>query len=195
MTIDSQIAAALIGGFATIAAAVIGWWLHERNHHMRPTEDQNSAESVLRAPLANKTNSISVKNEANKYQTVKRLESNLSKITVKEILESINSAPPFQKEQIAKQYNGITVKWTGHLREVMADPHDREIVRVNLTINQGAYIGDSCWFSEKVTDFPEIRTLKKGAAVTVVGEITNASGPGLCVDLKPIVIEVLESHA
>ncbi|MBA3014090.1 MAG: hypothetical protein FP815_03950 [Desulfobulbaceae bacterium] len=194
MTMDPQITAALIGGAATVAAAIIGWWLHERKSHRKLSENQTSTESVQKYPPTDKTNLAIIKTDANKHQPVVRQVTSISNITVKDIVESINSAPPFQKEQIAKQYNGITVKWIGHLKEVMEDPRDKESVRVNLTINQDTYIGDSFWFSEKVENFPEIRTLKRGSAVSVVGEVLSASGPGLCVDLKPIVIEVLGNH-
>ena len=191
---DPEITAALIVGAATVAAAVIGWWLHERKSHRKLSVDQKSTESVSKYMLTDETNLVTLNTDANKHQPAVRQATSISNITVKEIVESINSAPPFQKEQIAKQYNGITVKWTGHLKEAMEDPRDKESVRVNLTINQDTYIGDSFWFSEKVENFPEIRTLKRGSAVSIVGEILSASGPGLCVDLKPIVIEVLGNH-
>lgn len=195
MTMDPQITAALIGGAATVAAAIIGWWLHERKSHNKLSVDQKSNESDSIAPIIKKTNVVINKTESNRVQPTERHATSISKITVKEIVESINTAPPFQKDQTAKQYNGIAVKWTGYLKEAMEDPRDKESVQVNLTINQETYIGDSFWFSEKVANFPEIRTLKRGSAVSVIGEILNASGPGLCVALKPISIEVLKNHA
>lgn len=191
MAIDPQITAAIIGGAATIVAAIIGWWLHEKRGHRKASIAQKQTESGSMAILSNKANFVGLEVKVNQEQPVERPALNLSKITVKEIVESINSAPPFQKDQLAKQYEGIFVKWTGHLKEAMEDPRDKESVRVNLTINQDTFIGDSFWFSEKVANFPEIRTLKRGSAVSVLGEIQSASGPGLCVDLKPIAIEVL----
>ncbi|MFD0930661.1 hypothetical protein ACFQ1T_12815 [Methylophilus glucosoxydans] len=194
MTIDPQISAALIAGFATIAAVVVTWWLNERKNYKKSSVEQETVESDSILPLAKKTDSVSPKVEASKDQLVELTLASISKITVKEIIESINSAPPFQKELIAKQYNGIVVRWIGHLKEAMEDPRDKESVRVSLTINQGTYIGDSFWFTEKMANFPEVRTLKRGSAVRVIGQILDASGPGLCVDLKPIAIEVMENH-
>ena len=194
MAIDPQITAALIGGLATVAAAVIGWWLHEKRGHRKPLVAPKQSESNL-TNTPSQTNLVSPVGVVNQERPTARPTASLSDITVKEIVDSINSAPPFQKEQISKQYNGIAVKWIGHLREATEDPRDKESVRVNLTINPDTFIGDSFWFSEKMENFPEIRMLKRGSAVSVLGEIQSASGPGLCVDLKPIAIEVLGSHA
>jgi len=119
----------------------------------------------------------------------------LSQITVKEIIEAINSAPPFQKNRIAEQYNGIKVKWTGYLKEAKEDFRDKESVLVNLNVNRDTIIGHSFWFTEKLAKLPEIRTLKRESEICVVGEILSSSGDGLCVDLKPITVEVLESFA
>lgn len=190
MIMDPQIIAALIVGVTTILAVVIGWWLHQKKSHER---HEKRAELDSKALPANRISSDKLEDQAINNQLFERPIS-LSNVTTKEIVDSINSAPPFQKEQIAEQYKGIVVKWTGHLKEVMADPRDKEGVRVNLSINQDTFIGDSFWFSEKVTNFPEIRTLKRGSTVRVVGEILCASGPGLCVDLKPISIQILENN-
>jgi hypothetical protein len=122
-------------------------------------------------------------------------ETTLSKITVKEIVEAINAAPPFQKDQIAKQYNGIKVKWTGYLKEAKEDYRDKESVRVNLNVERDEIVGYSFWFTVKVAKIPEIRALKRKSAICVVGEIVSASGEGLCVDLKPNTVEVVEHYA
>lgn len=190
MIMDPQIIAALIVGVTTILAVVIGWWLHQKKSHERHGK---RAELDSTALVVNRISSDKLEDQAINNQLFERLIS-LTNITTKEIVDSINSAPPFQMEQIAEQYKGIFVKWTGHLKEVITDPLDKEAVRVNLSINQDTFKGDSFWFSEKVTNFPEIRSLKRGSTVRVVGEILSASGPGLCVDLKPISIEILENN-
>jgi hypothetical protein len=193
MAIDPQITAALIGGVAAIVAAVVGWWPREkRGRRKTPVSPKQSESDSIDIP--NKNNYVSLDVVVNKEKMIESSTRSLSKITVKEIVELINSVPPFQKDQIANQYKGIAVKWAGYLKEAMEDPRDKESVRVNLTINQDTLIGYSFWFSEKVANFPEIRTLKRGSAISVLGEIQGASGPGLCVDLKPIAIERLENH-
>jgi len=195
MTTDPQVLAAIIGGVATIAAVVIGWWLHERKSHTKTLAAPKSTDVEPEATLSNRNGFVSGKAKVKNSALAERPVMGLSRITVKEIVDSINSAPPFQKDQISKQYNGITVKWTGYLKEAMEDPRDKESVFANFAINKETPIGESFWFSEKVVNFPEIRTLKSESAVCVLGEIISASGPGLCVTLEPISIESLGSHA
>jgi hypothetical protein len=117
---------------------------------------------------------------------------NLSPITVKEIVDAINSAPPFQRADISKKYNGVRVNWTGYLREAREDYRSAGRVRVNLNIDPDSIVGYSFWFTEAVANFPEVRTLKRKSCLDVVGEIVGASGDGLYVDLKPIKITVLQ---
>lgn len=191
---DSQIVAAVIGGTSTIAAVVIGWWLHKKNINVKDSNSVKSSEIIAVQPSASigETNKSGLPKINN--QLITDTLTNLSKITVKEIVESINSSPPFQKDKISKQYNGIKVKWIGYLNDASEDFCDKESVRVNLLVEPDRIIGNSFWFTEKTAKFPEIRSLKKGSTVSVIGEIISASGAGLCVDLKPISIEVIE-HA
>lgn len=189
---DTQIIAAVIGGFATIAAVVIGWWLHEKKSRVKLSGGTKSLAAGKGGLPSETTDTGKVKAGENEHHSIASPAINLSKITVKEIVDTINSVPPFQKDQTAKQYNGIKVKWTGYLKEATEDFRDKESVRVSLTISQDALIGNSFWFAEKIANIPEIRTLQRGSGVSVVGEIISASGGGLCVGLKPIAIEVLE---
>ena len=117
-----------------------------------------------------------------------------SNITVKEIVETIRSSPPFQKKEIAKQYVGINVEWVGYLKEADVDFRDKSKVRINLNVDREDVIGYSIWFSESITNFPEVRTLKKKAAIRVAGKIIDASSEGLCVELDPVKVEVIENY-
>jgi hypothetical protein len=116
-----------------------------------------------------------------------------SPITVEEIVDTINSAPPFQRAELSKQYNGVTVKWIGYLHQVENDfsalPGH---VRVRANVDNERVIGHSFLFSESVTRFPQVRTLKRNTRIEVLGTIVGASGEGLYVALKPITITVLE---
>ena len=117
----------------------------------------------------------------------------ISNLTVEEIVTAINSAPPYQKDDISKKYIGIRVDWIGYLKDVMEDPRDKEKVMVNFNVSSQAIIGYSFWLSEKPENFPEIRVLKRESPIRVVGDIESASGGGLCVTLKPISIAVVKN--
>lgn len=197
-SMDSGIISAAIGGAATvtatIGAVVIGWWLNEKKGQKKRLQPAKSPDAAaIESRPQTRTSPKEVDTKA-KQRLTSRQADNLSPLTVKEIVESINSSPPFQKDKLSKQYNGITVRWVGYLKEASEDFRDSESVRVNLTIEPDAAIGNSFWFTEKVSKFPQIRTLKKGSRIAVTGEITSASGGGLCVVLRPLAIEVIQ-HA
>lgn len=181
---DPQILSAAIGGIATIAAVVVGWWLHEKK-----AQDSDSQLANLPSPAARNSRHLSA--VTTEQRSPSRQPDGLSPITVKEIVESINSSPPFQKDITSKQYNGIKVMWVGYLKDASEDFQDKESVRVNLTINPDTSIGYSFWFTEKLSRFPQIRTLKQDSRICVTGEVISASGGGLCVVLRPISIEVM----
>lgn len=117
----------------------------------------------------------------------------ISNLTVEEIVTAINSAPPYQKDEISKKYIGIRVDWVGYLKDVMEDPRDKQKVKVNFNVSSQAIIGYSFWLSENPENFPEIRVLKRESPIRVVGDIESASGDGLCVTLKPISIGVIKN--
>lgn len=115
-----------------------------------------------------------------------------SSITVQEIVDTINDSPPFQREAVAAQYSGIAVQWEGFLRDVRQDPRDKDLVLINLIGDQSKVVGYSIWFSERPERIPEIKTLLRDSRLRVAGTIQSASGPGLCVTIKPESVAVLE---
>ncbi|MEX2516195.1 MAG: hypothetical protein WD572_04665 [Gammaproteobacteria bacterium] len=115
----------------------------------------------------------------------------ISPITVGEIIHAINTAPPFQKEEMSEKYNGIKVDWIGYLKEAKQDYRGINNVRVNLNIKRNDIVGNSIWFTENITKFPDIRSLNRESKIRVIGKIISASGDGLCVEVKPSKIEIL----
>lgn len=191
---DPQIISAVIGAIATIGAVVIGWRLQEKKSRTRPSVGMNPSHTNIAVPsqhTGESSNSNADVSSDSSASTVMKP----APITVPEIVEAINSAPPFQKDFIAQQYKGIVVKWTGYLKEAQEDFRDKASVRVNLNVERDTIVGPSFWFTDKTARFPEIRTLKRTTAICVVGEILSASGAGLYVDLKPISVEVLKDQA
>ena len=116
-----------------------------------------------------------------------------SPITVAEIVSSINSAPPYQREELSTKYNGIAVRWQGYLREARTSFHDKDSVTINLNMAPEKAIGNSFWFTEKLASFQDIKTLLIGAKIEVIGRIISASGPGLSVTVEPTSIHVLST--
>jgi hypothetical protein len=113
-------------------------------------------------------------------------------ITVQEIVDAINAAPPLQQEELSQHYTGVAVQWVGYLRRAEADPSDKNRVRVNLIVDRSRIVSYSFWFSERLERVPEMKTLKMNSRLRVKGKIVSASGAGLSVNVEPDEIEILE---
>ena len=116
-------------------------------------------------------------------------------ITVKEVIESINSAPPFQKKEVSEKYVGLVFESVGYLKKVDTDWNDRSKVRVNMLLEKGSIVGNSIWFSTKLDEHPELKVLTKDSAIKVKGKLLSASGEGLSITLQPIEIEILGTRS
>lgn len=161
----------------------------------KPTEElrRNSAKNTaIDLPPQHSAYVVPASGKASSLNTVDEKNKAISNLTVEEIVTAINSAPPYQKNEISKKYIGIRVDWVGYLKNVMEDPRDKQKVMVNFNVNSQAIIGYSFWLSENPESFPEIRVLKRESPIRVVGDIESASGDGLCVTLKPVSIGVIK---
>lgn len=114
----------------------------------------------------------------------------ISEITVNEIVEEINSSPPFQKDSVSKRYNGIGVNWFGYLDVASPSYGDGNKVTVKLRTAENLMDSYYIWFDINLADLPEVQFLKNGAGIRIKGEIIRASGEGLCVTLKPVEVVV-----
>jgi hypothetical protein len=112
-------------------------------------------------------------------------------LDAREIVRTINGAPPFQQAELSHQYNGIDVDWCGYLKDARPDWEDKDSVRVNLALTPKIYSGETIWFTRKISAMPEIRTLKQGSKIRVKGKIIGASGPGIYVTVEATEVEVL----
>jgi hypothetical protein len=136
--------------------------------------------SIIEAQIANKEGT-----HDGEEITTKRI----SEITVREIINSINTSAPLMKEEMERKYNGIRVKWTGYLKTARMNGQNK--VEVNMNVEKNSIIGNSIWFTEKIEKIPEIRTLAEGSKICVLGDIISASGAGISVTLKPIDIVII----
>lgn len=192
---DSQIIAALIIGIATVLTVVVGWWLNGKKGQPNSSPElEETSKLIVEKPSTPHSSNHSNNESFPTSESEPPVPKKTSAITVKEIVNAVNSAPPFQKPKIAEQYNGLQVDWIGYLREVREDFRDQESVHVNLDVDQDMPIGHRISFAEKIEKFPEIRVLNQGSKIRIIGEIISASGDGLFVQVRPAVIDVL-SHA
>jgi hypothetical protein len=148
---------------------------------LRPTESPSSQPTTVNAPIATAAKAAPLTN-----------------ITVKEIVDTVRSAPPLQQQDAAKNYIGLDVEWTGYLKSAEPEYKSTQSIRVNLNINKDEVIGYSIWFKIDINTIPELRVLHKESKIKVRGRINSVSVPGISVDLIPeevIILERAKSYA
>ena len=113
-------------------------------------------------------------------------------LSVGEIVAAVNTAPPLQKSDVARNYVGIAIDWTGYLRSAEEEFQDPKLIRVNLVVDKADVVGDSIWFTIGRDEVPELKVLHKNSKLGVSGRIVSVSGPGLSVTVEPTQVRVLE---
>ena len=113
-------------------------------------------------------------------------------LTVGEIIAAVNTAPPLQKNDVARNYVGIVIDWTGYLRSAEEEFQDPKRIRVNLVVDKADVVGDSIWFTIGRDELPELKVLHQNSKLSVSGRIVSVSGPGLNVVVEPTLVRVLE---
>jgi hypothetical protein len=86
---------------------------------------------------------------------------------VQKITEAIDSAPPLQQNDIAKNYIGLHVRWEARL--FSAEKGKNDLVRLTLDFSDKTSELVTC--SVQLSEYRELGILPKGASITVIGKI------------------------
>ena len=120
--------------------------------------------------------------------TIRQTTSPVRGLTVEGIIDQIQSAPPYQKEAIAKNFEGIHVKWEGKIWDIgkplFGEPGSNDVV---VEVHPGESIRQ-IRFTVSVDKYPELKVLKRGDQIGVSGTIKACSGPGVYVELDVVEI-------
>jgi hypothetical protein len=92
----------------------------------------------------------------------------ISPITMREITKAIENAPPLQREDVAKHYEGITVQWETRL--FSAAKKEKDNVRLSLDFDEGTSL---VICTVRLSNYSELGVLPKGAPITVIGRISK----------------------
>ncbi|WP_421882402.1 hypothetical protein [Methylibium sp.] len=180
MTLTEAVGLALaILGLAFAFEAPRHWFLRMMRLHRKRHAPE--APATLRAPIQNLAD-----------HTVGARRQGTVALSVKEIVEAVRDSPLLQREEVSRNYVGISVNWTGYLRSAEADFRDKSRVRVNLMVDKEEIIDYSFWFSIELARVPELKVLRRNSKLRVAGTIAGVAPAGLSVDLEPVEVEVLE---
>jgi hypothetical protein len=95
----------------------------------------------------------------------------VSSITVDDIREALDKAPPLQREHIANSYVGIRVEWDTYFKG--GRPRDNDMVMVRLTTNFDRP-SDTIWCEVPLSEYRELGVLPAGSKIRVSGKLTKA---------------------
>jgi hypothetical protein len=98
----------------------------------------------------------------------------VSPFTLDEIMTAIRNAPPLQRSDVARRYEGMSVQWDMRLWNAHPGKDDQ----VRLTLDFGDQVGGLVWCEVILTQYRELGVMQKGAPITVVGRIKSAESAG-----------------
>lgn len=90
----------------------------------------------------------------------------ITPITMQEIKDAISEAPPLQRADIIKHYEGITIQWETRLFNATAN--DKNNVRLALDFPTGISL---VYCDVRLSDYSELGVLPRGAPISVIGRI------------------------
>ena len=104
-----------------------------------------------------------------------------SGLDARQIWEDLDNQPPFQIEQIAKNYYGNKVRWEVTLKGTPT--LNGTSLRV-MTLYKGSY--PWVYFTADIKQYPILKTAKKGTRFIVTGTISKIGEGGFTVDIDGI---------
>ena len=92
-------------------------------------------------------------------------------MTPSELVHAIDDVPPYQREEVAKHYVGLLVRWKGELRS--ASPSKGKKIALLLSRQQMGSVIVECSVNE--SDYPSLKVMKEGTLVVIQGKIARIS--------------------
>lgn len=150
------------GGVVTVGYIVSQLW----RRFVPQSEPKEGAVVIVQVSTqdASPTSEFQAGNQVTPAQITK-----VTSITLAEIIDTLNKAPPLQKDDIAKHYIGLVVQW--EMKLFGAEKEDGDKVRLSLDFGPGDLHLVHC--TVNLSDYRELGVLQKGASITVMGRITE----------------------
>ena len=108
----------------------------------------------------------------------------ISVLNAKKIIDEINDAVPFQRDEIARKYHGFKVNWKGKLGNVTKAFAEITGESVGVQLHpEPENLRYSVFFSVPIAKYPQFKVAREGDFISVVGRIITCSGVGMSVEL------------
>ncbi|MGA2937093.1 MAG: hypothetical protein ABSF52_08350 [Syntrophobacteraceae bacterium] len=108
----------------------------------------------------------------------------ISTLTVRDIIEEIHKASPFQRDTIEKNYCGIKVNLRGTLWSVEKPFGVTKGDRVKVVLHEeGTRFQYGIIFEVSISKYPQFKVARRGEVIGVLGRIVGCSGVGVYVEV------------
>lgn len=178
--------------FSGIGVAVIGWigaavYRHSKSKSAPPQPAPTSGSTVgmVVVNMGNATNPIinagtgSVEQGVSAVQPAEPTQpvsiTRVAPITLKQIRQAIESAPPLQRPGVTRHYVGITVQWRTALVSATRGTNDPDDIRLLLKVKEDV-ISAHLTCHVRLSQYRELGILQEGAPITVSGRIRDIDG-------------------
>ena len=95
----------------------------------------------------------------------------ISPLTFQQVVAEFKDAPPLQIDAINERFKGISIRWETKIFNIEKSHNDT----VRLSLHFGPSEPGLILCSVALSDYKELAYLKRGALVTVIGEIERAN--------------------
>jgi hypothetical protein len=112
----------------------------------------------------------------------------IHRITYQEISAAYNNAPPLQRPDISKSYEGIRVQWEGEFSSAW---HSGENYRISIRVPPGRFSQSHARGEVPAESYPELRTIREDQPVRITGTIAKVES--YSVELSDIDLEILHT--
>lgn len=105
----------------------------------------------------------------------------ISNIRADTAWHTILESPPYLKEEVAKNFEGIKVKWDVAIQQISKTDEDKVHV---MSLYKGGY--PWIYFDVDISEYPILKTLEKDTNITITGTILNSSNGGFEINLDKL---------
>lgn len=103
----------------------------------------------------------------------------ISKFSALEIRDNIEQSPLFQKEEVAKNYEGIRIKWRVMLKSINIESQNIVSLMTNF---EGKYPWVN--FDADLNDYPYLKVVKEGKELIITGIISKYRSNSFYIDIE-----------
>lgn len=132
---------------------------------------EKAAEYISVASIKTVSNNIEVVEDRLKDSKIKTVNQRFSKETPRTIKDKIDSSPLYQKDEIAKFYVGLLVKWELSLFII----HKREFSKIEVVLHFGNSMFPDIELDTNTDDYPIFKTAEGGKIFLVTGKIIKCT--------------------